>query len=160
MYYAHVQPLHSVKWRSLYGDTATMQELLHVLKTCTRLQGGKEYVLKKVILLKQRMLRRTETSVQVFWARLASFGHLGLISDPLIVSKFSNESHDPKGQENKIYTIVKGRVTFYCRHTVQIISCSEVKYVLKKVKSGMKLSLNQVWDRTTALTGVSSCGRE
>ena len=93
--------------------------------------------------------------MQVFWARLASFGHLGLISDPLIVSKFSNESHDPKGQENKIYTIVKGRVTFYCRHTVQIISCSEVKYVLKKVMSGMKLSLNQVWDRTAALTGIS-----
>ena len=33
MYYAHVKRLHSVKWRSLYGDTATMQELL--LKTCT-----------------------------------------------------------------------------------------------------------------------------
>ena len=33
MYYAHVKQLHSVKWRSLYGDTATMQELL--LKTCT-----------------------------------------------------------------------------------------------------------------------------
>ena len=28
MYYAHVKRLHSVKWRSLYGDTATMQELL------------------------------------------------------------------------------------------------------------------------------------
>ena len=34
MYYAHAKPLHSVKWRSLCGDTATMQELL--LKTCTR----------------------------------------------------------------------------------------------------------------------------
>ena len=33
MYYAHVKRLHSVKWRSFYGDTATMQELL--LKTCT-----------------------------------------------------------------------------------------------------------------------------
>ena len=33
MYYAHVKRLHSVKWRSLYGDTARMQELL--LKTCT-----------------------------------------------------------------------------------------------------------------------------
>ena len=33
MYYAHVKRLHSVKWRDLYGDTATMQELL--LKTCT-----------------------------------------------------------------------------------------------------------------------------
>ena len=33
MYYEHVKRLHSVKWRGLYGDTATMQELL--LKTCT-----------------------------------------------------------------------------------------------------------------------------
>ena len=33
MYYAHVKRLHSVKWRGLYGATATMQELL--LKTCT-----------------------------------------------------------------------------------------------------------------------------
>ena len=33
MYYAHVNRLHSVKWRSLYGDTATMLELL--LKTYT-----------------------------------------------------------------------------------------------------------------------------
>ena len=32
MHYAHVKRLHSVKWRGLYGDTATMQELL--LKTC------------------------------------------------------------------------------------------------------------------------------
>ena len=50
-------------------------------------------------------------SVHTFWARLASFGHLGLISDPLMVSKFHNETHDPKGQEDKIYTIVKGRET-------------------------------------------------
>ena len=33
MYYVYVTRLYSVKWRSLYGDTATMQELL--LKTCT-----------------------------------------------------------------------------------------------------------------------------
>ena len=76
--------------------------------------------------------------VQTFWARLASFCHLGLISDPLIVSKFHNESHDPKGQENKIYTIVKGKETFYRRHKVPITSCSEVKYVLKKLFFGSK----------------------
>ena len=69
--------------------------------------------------------------MQIFWARLARFGHLGLISDSLIVSKFHNETHDPKGQENKIYTIVKGRETVYRRHTVPITSCSEVKYELK-----------------------------
>ena len=74
----------------------------------------------------------------MYWARLASFCHLGFISDPLIVSKFHNETHDPKGQENKIYTIVKGRETFYPRHTVPVTSCSEVKYVLKRVSIGSK----------------------
>ena len=40
-------------------------------------------------------------SVQISLARLASFCQLGFISDPLIVSKFHNKTHDPKGQENK-----------------------------------------------------------
>ena len=48
------------------------------------------------------MHQRTETRVCIFfWARLASFCHLGFISDTLIVSKSHNETHDPKGQENK-----------------------------------------------------------
>ena len=55
--------------------------------------------------------------MHISWARLASFCHLGF-SDPLIVSKIHNKTHDPKGQENKIYTIVKGRETFYRRHKV------------------------------------------
>ena len=38
----------------------------------------------------------------------------------------------------KIYTIVKGRETFYPRHTVPVTSCSEVKYVLKRVSFGSK----------------------
>ena len=71
--------------------------------------------------------------MHISWARLASFCHLGFISDPLIVSKFQNETHDLKGQENKIYSIVKGRETFYRRHIVPVTSCSEVKYVLKRV---------------------------
>ena len=66
-------------------------------------------------------------------ARLGSFSYLGLISDPLVNSKFHNKTHGPKGQENKIYTIVNGRETLYPRHTVPITSCREVKYVLKKV---------------------------
>ena len=77
-------------------------------------------------------------SVHIFWARLASFCHLGFSSDPLIVSKFHNETHDPKGQENKIYTIVKVWETFYRRHTVPVTSCSEVKYVLKRLSFGSK----------------------
>ena len=63
---------------------------------------------------------------------------LGFISDPLIVSKVHNETRDPKGQENNIYTIVKGRETFYRRHTVPVISWNEVKYVLKRVSFGSK----------------------
>ena len=68
-------------------------------------------------------------SLHISSARLASFCHLGIISNHLIVSKLPNETHDPKGQEYKKYTIVKGRETFYCRHTVPVTSCSEVKYV-------------------------------
>ena len=56
--------------------------------------------------------------MHISWARLASFCHLGFTSDPQIVSKFHNETYDPKGQENKIYTIVKGRETFYRRHRI------------------------------------------
>ena len=36
-----------------------------------------------------------------------------------MVSKFYNKIHDPKGQENKIDTIVKDRETYYGCHTVQ-----------------------------------------
>ena len=76
--------------------------------------------------------------MHIFWVTLASFGHLGHISDPLIVSKIHNEKHDPKGQENKNYTIVKGMETLYHRHKVPITSWSEVKYVLKKLSFGSK----------------------
>ena len=57
------------------------------------------------------MHQSSETRVCIYFgARLASFDHLGLISDPLVVSKFHNEIYDPKGQENQIYTIVKPAV--------------------------------------------------
>ena len=38
--------------------------------------------------------------------------------------------NDPKGLENKIYTRMKGRETFYGDHTFPITSCSEIQYVL------------------------------
>ena len=44
----------------------------------------------------------------------------------------------PKDKKNKIYIIVKGRETFYRRHTVPVASCSKVKYVLKMVSFGSK----------------------
>ena len=82
--------------------------------------------------------KNSNQSLHISWARLASFCHLGFISDPLIVSKFHNGTHDPKEQENRIYTIVKDRETFYRRHTVPVTSYSEVKYVLKRVSFGSK----------------------
>ena len=65
-----------------------------------------EYVLKGVSFGSKDCTKELKLECKFFWARLASFCHLGFISDPLIVSKFHNETHDPKGQENKIYTIV------------------------------------------------------
>ena len=72
----------------------------------------------------------------ISWARLASSCQLGFISDPLIVSKLHNETHDPKGQENKILTIEKGRETLYRRHAVPVTSCSKVKYIIQRVSVG------------------------
>ena len=95
--------------------------------------GEVKYVLKKLSFGSKECTKELYKSVQIISAELASFCHLGLISDPLVVFKFHNETHDPKGQENKIYTILKGRVTFYHRHIAPITSCSEVKCVLKKV---------------------------
>ena len=71
-------------------------------------------------------------SVHTSRARLASLCLSGPTSDPPIVSKFHSETHDPKGQENKIYTIVKGRQTFYRRHTVTPAVVKSNKYVLKR----------------------------
>ena len=85
---------------------------------------------KRVILWKQGIHQRTEnSSVQNFWARLASFGQLGLISDAQIFSKFHNRINDPKGLDNKVYTMMKDREILRDR-TVSITSCSKVQYVL------------------------------
>ena len=80
---------------------------------------------KRVILWKQGLKQRqnkelkTVECVQVFWARLACFGQLGLISDPQIFSKLKNIISDPKGLENKIYIMMKDMETFYGDHTSQ-----------------------------------------
>ena len=63
--------------------------------------------------------------MQIFWTRLANFGHLGLISYPLIVSMFHNETHDPKGQENKSLN------TFFICRTIN-----------KMAKKGQRLSVS------------------
>ena len=109
---------------------------LRSVKTLVRLQGFSglsNMFLKGYPLEAKTAPKNWNYSVHISWARLASFCHLGFISDPLIISKFHNETHDPKWQENKIDTIVKGRETFYRRHTVPVTSCCEVKYVLKMV---------------------------
>ena len=64
---------------------------MHSVIVCTSFVHLLEYVLKRVILWKQRLHRRTETRVQVFWARLASFGHLGLINFDLSGSFFQSK---------------------------------------------------------------------
>ena len=97
-----------------------------------------KYVLKRLSFGSKDCTKVLKPECAYVWVRLASFSHLGFISDPLMVSKFHNETHDPKGQENKIYTIVKGRETFYRRHTVPVTSYSEVKYVLKRLSFGSK----------------------
>ena len=97
-----------------------------------------QYVLKGYPLEAKTVPKNRNQSAHISRARPASLCQLGLISDPLIVSKFHNETHDPKGQENKIYTIVKDREMFYRHNTVPDTSCSEVKYVLKRVSFGSK----------------------
>ena len=53
--------------------------------------------------IKENIKELKMLSKLVFCTKLASFGHLGLITDPLMVSKFHNGMHGSKGQENKIY---------------------------------------------------------
>ena len=64
-------------------------------------------------------------SVRVFWPVLASLSNLGLSVDHLMVSKFHNGIHDPKGQENQIYTIVKG-IILLIKYEINQFSCSGV----------------------------------
>ena len=85
----------------------------------------------------------TSCSEVKYVLKRVSFGHKDCTKElklecAYFLGQTSNETHDPKGQENKIYTIVKGRKTFYRRHTVPVTSCSEVKYVLKRVSFGNK----------------------
>ena len=70
----------------------------------------------RVILWKQGLHKKMKSvENKVFWARLASFGQLGIISDPKISSKGIK---DLNGLENKIHTMMKGRETLYYDHTV------------------------------------------
>ena len=51
-------------------------------------------------------------------AKPASFGQLGLTSDPQIFSKPHNGINDPKGQENTNYSMMKGKEPSHGRHTI------------------------------------------
>ena len=84
---------------------------------------------KKAILWKQGLHQRTDKFCkQVFWARLASFGQLGLlICDPHISSKLQNGINDLKWLENKIYTMMKGRGLFMVSsqsHSPAVVKCN------------------------------------
>ena len=68
-----------------------------------------KYVLKRVSFGNKDCTKELKLECAYFLGQTSYFCHLGFISDPLIVSKFYNETHDPKGQETKIYTIVKRR---------------------------------------------------
>ena len=97
-----------------------------------------KYVLEKVIPWKQSIHRIAES---VFWARLASFNHLGLISDPLIVSKFHKvpqwKSMIPK--DKKIKSTLKWRAGGgSIPRKVPVTSCSEVKGYPLEAKSPPK----------------------
>ena len=70
------------------------------------LPGSTNMLLKGVSFGSKDCTKELKLECAYFLARIASFCHLGVISDPLIVSKFHNETHYSKGQENKIYTIV------------------------------------------------------
>ena len=75
-----------------------------------------KYVLKKVSFALEAMTapKNRNKSVHISWARLASFCHLGVSSDPLIVSKFHIETHDPKGQEkSKVQSQKKSKNIYY-----------------------------------------------
>ena len=63
------------------------------------------------------------------------------------------EAKNSPKQENKIYNIVKGRETFYRRHTVPVTSCSEVKYLLKRVSFGSKDFTKQTETRVYIFSG-------
>ena len=139
----------TLKWKAGRRSTAaTQSQSPAVVKSNMFLKG---YPLEA-----KTASKNWNQSVHIFWARLASFCHLGFISDPLIVSKFHNETHDPKGQENKIYTIVKGRETFYHRHTVSVTSCSEVKYVLKRLSLGSKDCIKELKPKCAYFLGQTS----
>ena len=69
----------------------------------------------------KRSQNRKQLKYQVFWARLASFSQLGLVSDPLINYKKSrNWLNNHTGPENLNNTIVKYGKIFYGCYTALI----------------------------------------
>ena len=107
---------------SLRSLQSLKDELINITYVLKMLSSGSKECCKKLKLECANFLGQT-------------FDRLGLIRDPLIVSKFHN---DLKGQENKMDTIVKGREPFYRGNTVPITSFSEVRYVLKMLSFASK----------------------
>ena len=56
----------------------------------------------------------------------------------------------------KIYTIVKGRETFYHCHIVPVTSCSEVKCVLKMLSFGSKECTKELKQECANILGLIS----
>ena len=103
------------------GSSAKCRSYTVMLLIADTLFFKTKYVLKRVSFGSKDCSKELKLECAYFLGQTSYFCHLGFISDPLIiVSKFHNETYNPKGQENKIYTIVKGRETFYHRHTVPV----------------------------------------
>ena len=81
-------------------------------------------------------------SVHISWARLASFCHLGVISDPLIVSMFHNETHVVSHSSITFTNLLNWSLnkafqqffSFYKlnRHKIQVLVCLVTEESLSK----------------------------
>ena len=65
-----------------------------------------KYVLKMLSFGSKERTKEPKLECAYFWARLASFGHLGLISDPLIVSEFPSSTMKPMISKDKNHCVV------------------------------------------------------
>ena len=81
-----------------------------------------KYVLKRTSLGSKDCTKELKLECAYFLGQIASFCHLGFITDPLIVSKSHIETHDPNVQENEIYTRKpEKRVLYVIRAQEQVV---------------------------------------
>ena len=92
--YVYKVVLNSVQHASVF-KWLSVQVVEHLGDTT----GSSVYVLKRVSFGRKECTKELKLDCAYCLDQtIASFSQLGLISDPLIVSKFHNETHDRKGQ--------------------------------------------------------------